>query len=176
MSSNGFHELLREQIGHEFTASQQYVAMAVWFDCNDLPQLARRFYAQATEERGHALMMVRYLIDRKVSVVVPPIGDVASEFATVGEAVELALRQEETVTGQITALAQSAREGGDYLGEQFVHWFLQEQVEEVASIRSLVRIVHRAGTDFFDVEQYVARESVTRKSRGTNAPKQAGTV
>jgi bacterioferritin B len=176
MSSNPFHDLLRAQIRHEFAASQQYVAIAVWFDCNDLPQLARRFYAQATEERGHAMMMIQYLLDLKVAVAVPGIADVVTDFSSVAEPVELALAQQQTVTEQISALANAARESGDYIGEQFVQWFLQEQVEEVASMRSLVNIVHRAGDELFDLEHYVARETAARVNRTTNAPKQAGTI
>lgn len=173
-TSSRFHDLLRAQVGHEFRASQQYIAIAVWFDTNDLPQLAARFYAQAAEERGHALMIVQYLIDRKVKIGISGVGDVVDEFSTVAEPVELALTQEKLVTDQITELARTARESGDYIGEQFVQWFLQEQVEEVASIRSLLNIVHRAGNELFDLEAYVARETAARVNRTTNAPKQAG--
>lgn len=177
MTSTGntaFHQLLRAQIGHEFTASHQYLATAVWFDTHDLPQLARRFYAQASEERGHALMMIKYLIDRKVAVGISGIGDVVDEFPTVAAPVEQALEQELRVTDQITALARTAREGGDYIGEQFVQWFLQEQVEEVASIRSLLNVVHRAGSELFDLEAWVARETDARVNRTTQAPAEAG--
>jgi len=52
-----FLRLLREQVGHEFDAHQQYVAIAVWFDSQDLPQLARHYYRQALEERNHAMMI-----------------------------------------------------------------------------------------------------------------------
>ncbi|WP_072805696.1 ferritin [Rhodococcoides yunnanense] len=175
-NDSAFHDLLRAQIGHEFAASQQYIAIAVWFHSNDLPQLARRFYAQASEERGHAMMMVQYLIDKDVTVAVPGVPDVVTEFAKIAEPVELALSQEKTVTEQITALARTARESGDYIGERFVQWFLQEQVEEVASVRRLLNIVHRAGGELFDVEEYVARETTARVNRTTNAPKQAGII
>ncbi|KZF04020.1 MAG: ferritin [Rhodococcus sp. (in: high G+C Gram-positive bacteria)] len=171
-----FHDLLRAQVGHEFTASQQYVAIAVWFDTNDLPQLARRFYAQASEERSHAMMMIQYLIDKDVKVAVPGVGDVVGEFTKVAEPVELALAQEKTVTEQVTDLARTAREDGDYIGEQFIQWFLSEQVEEVASMRSLLNIVHRAGGQLFDVEEYVARETSARVNRTTNPPKEAGAL
>lgn len=174
--NTAFHDLLRAQVGHEFTASQQYIAIAVWFDTNDLPQLARRFYAQATEERGHAMMMIQYLIDKDETVSVPGVGEVVTEFAKVDEPVDLALAQEKTVTDQITALARTARENGDYIGEQFIAWFLQEQVEEVASMRSLLNIVHRAGDRLFDIEEFVARELAARVNRNTNPPKEAGAL
>jgi ferritin len=53
-----FVQLLIEQVRHEFTASQQYIAIAVWFDGHDLPRLATHFYLQSVEERNHAMMMV----------------------------------------------------------------------------------------------------------------------
>lgn len=176
LSGTAFDDLLLAQVGHEFTASQQYISIAVWFDTNDLPQLAKRFYAQATEERGHAMMMIQYLIDKGSAAYVPRIGEIVTEFSTVNEPIELALAQEKTVTDQITSLARTARADGDYIGEQFVGWFLQEQVEEVASMRSLLNIAHRAGGELFDVEEYVARETAARVNRTTNPPKEAGAL
>lgn len=171
---SAFHELLREQIRHEFTASQQYIAIAVYFDGADLPQLAARFYSQADEERGHAMMMIQYLLDNGLEVRVPGVDDVTTSFATVREPVELALRQEKAVTAQITALARTARDTGDYLGEQFVQWFLGEQIEEVASMTTLLTIVDRAGDNLFHIEDFVAREMTTEDRGGASAPRAAG--
>lgn len=170
----GFPALLRAQIRNEFTASQQYIAVAVYFDGHDLPQLARRFYAQAAEEHGHAMMMIRYLLDNDLDVIVPGIDDVVTDFASVREPVELALQQERAVTEQITALARTAREHGDYLGEQFVQWFLKEQVEEVAAMTTLLTIVDRAGENLFHVEEFVAREMNSAAATEPGAPRQAG--
>ena len=63
MPADAFVDQLNEQIGHEYAAHQQYVACAVYYDAETLPQLARFFYRQALEERDHAMMMVQYLID-----------------------------------------------------------------------------------------------------------------
>ena len=139
-----FQELLAAQVRNEFTASQQYVALAVWFDSQDLPRLAARFYRQALEERSHAMMIIQYLLDNALPVSVPGVNDVRNDFSSVHEAVEVALSQERRVTDEITALARSARADGDYLGEQFVHWFLREQVEEVAAMSTLLTVVGRA--------------------------------
>lgn len=169
-----FHTLLLEQIRHEFTASQQYIAVAVYFDGRDLPQLARRFYAQADEERTHAMMMIRYLLDNDLQVTVPGVDAVVTEFTSVREPVELALRQEHRVTEQITTLARTARDEGDYLGEQFVQWFLKEQVEEVASMTTLLTIVDRADGNLFNVEDFVAREMNAAAAPDASAPRAAG--
>ncbi|KQU04647.1 bacterioferritin [Rhodococcus sp. Leaf7] len=169
-----FHELLRRQVRHEFTASQQYIAIAVYFDGADLPQLAARFYAQADEERGHAMMMIQYLLDNDLEVQVPGVDDVVTTFATVREPVELALQQEKKVTDQITTLARTARDTGDYLGEQFMQWFLGEQIEEVAAMTTLLTIVDRAAQNLFHIEDFVAREMTSESRGGGNAPKIAG--
>ena len=174
-NDSAFHQLLREQIRHEFTASQQYLAIAVYFDSGRLPQLAQRFYRQAHDERGHALMMVQYLLDRDLAVEVGSLDPVESTFATVRDAVALAVRQEQDVTERVTQLSQTARDSNDYLGERFMHWFLQAQVEEVATMKTLLAIVDRAAGNLFDVEEFVAREGVSASS-GMNAPRAAGTV
>lgn len=168
-----FNALLREQIRSEFTASQQYVAIAVYFDGADLPQLAAHFYAQAVEERNHAMMLVQYLLDRDIDVEIPGIDSVQNQFDTPAQALRLSLDQERTVTEQVTRLASVAREEGDYLGEQFMQWFLKEQIEEVATITTLVRISERAGANLFHLEDFVARELAAAGTDPT-APKAAG--
>ncbi|CAN5403307.1 ferritin [soil metagenome] len=153
-----FNGLLHDQIRNEFTASQQYIAVAVYFDDSDLPQLAKHFYRQAVEERNHAMMLVRYLLDRGIHAEIPGVDAVRNEFASPRVALEMALDQERGVTEQITTLAAVARDEGDYLGEQFMQWFLKEQVEEVASMTTLLRIADRAGDNLFHLEDFVNRE------------------
>ncbi|MDH6195337.1 ferritin [Mycobacterium frederiksbergense] len=169
-----FHGLIQDQIRSEFTASQQYVAIAVYFDGEDLPQLAKHFYAQAVEERNHAMMLVQYLLDRDVEAEIPGIDAVCNRFDTARDALALALSQERTVTEQISRLASVAREEGDYLGEQFMQWFLKEQIEEVASMATLVRIADRAGANLFHIEDFVARELTGGAGADPSAPKAAG--
>jgi ferritin len=168
-----FHALLSEQIRNEFSAAQQYIAIAVYFDGADLPQLAKHFYTQAVEERNHAMMLVQYLLDRDIEVEIPGVDAVRNTFATPRDALALALDQERTVTEQISRLASAARDEGDYLGEQFMQWFLSEQVEEVALMTTLVRIADRAGANLFHLEDFVARE-IGSATTDPTAPKAAG--
>jgi ferritin len=169
-----FHALLQDQIRNEFTASQQYIAIAVHFDGADLPQLAKHFYNQSLEERNHAMMLVQYLLDRDIEVEIPGIDAVCNRFDGPRDALVLALKQERTVTEQVSRLAGVAREEGDYLGEQFMQWFLKEQVEEVASMSTLVRIAERAGDNLFHLEDFVARELAAATGADAAAPKAAG--
>ncbi len=168
-----FHALIHDQIRSEFGASQQYLAIAIYFDGADLPQLAKHFYSQSLEERNHAMMLVQYLLDRDVDVEIPGVDPVRNAFDAPRDALMLALDQERTVTEQISRLAGVARDEGDYLGEQFMQWFLKEQVEEVAQMTTLVRIADRAGTNLFHLEEFVAREIATAPTDPA-APKAAG--
>ncbi|TDD56678.1 ferritin [Saccharopolyspora elongata] len=169
-----FEHLLQEQVRNEFTASQQYIAVAVWFDNEDLPRLAAHFYRQALEERNHAMMIVQYLMDNNVKPVIPAIEQVRNDFTETRELVALALEQEREVTREIETLAKTAREEGDYLGEQFMQWFLKEQVEEVASMSTLLNVVDRSKGNLFDVENYLARETVGDEGVDAPAPRTAG--
>lgn len=153
-----FHALLQEQIYNEFSSAQQYIAIAVYFDQFDLPQLAQHFYRQAVEERNHAMRMVQYLLDRDAAVEIPGVDAVRNHFDKPRDALMLALEQERAVTEQVTRLASVARDEGDYLGEQFIQWFLREQIEEVAKMSTLVRVAKRAGDNLFDLENFIARE------------------
>ena len=169
-----FQKLLAAQIRREFNASQQYAAFAVWFDSQDLPRLATHFYGQALEERNHAMMIVQYLLDNGLPVEIPGVDEVRNDFSGVHEPIELALAQEKAVTEEIVALAKTARAEGDYLGEQFLQWFLKEQVEEVAQMSTLLRVVERAGENLFHVEDFLARESVGHAGEDPTAPRTAG--
>lgn len=172
-SPQSFVTLLGEQVRHEFTASQQYIAIAVWFDDSDLPRLAERFYAQSVEERNHAMMMVRYMLDRDWEVEIPGVDAVRNDFVKPAEPIALALAQEKKVTEQCEALFRAARSEGDVLSEQFMLWFLKEQVEEVASMNSLLTITERAGDDWFQVEEHLARENQAEPT-DSSAPEAAG--
>jgi ferritin len=168
-----FGELLNEQIGHEFAASQQYVAIAVYYDGEALPQLAAHFYRQAVEERNHAMMIVQFLLDTDREVAIPGTPGPQTSFDDTTQPVSLALAQERQVTEQVAALASAARTDNDFQGEQFMGWFLKEQTEEVASMSTLMRVCERAGTNVLLVEDFLARESVGEGDDPT-APAAAG--
>jgi ferritin len=158
MPAERFVQQLNTQIGHEFAAHQQYVACAVYYDALTMPQMAGFFYAQAMEERGHAMMMVKYLIDSDAPVRIPGVAAPRVEFADLVAPVELALDQERRVSGQINELTKIAREESDYASDQFMQWFIKEQVEEVATMSDLVAVVRRSKDNIEAIEDYVQRE------------------
>jgi len=175
MAEKRFPKALNEHIGLEFAASQQYVAIAVYYDGETLPNLAAHFYRQAVEERNHAMMMVQYLLDSGLPVAIPGVEAPRSEFADAVAPVALALEQERRVTEQITALAMLAREEGDLVAEEFLNWFLKEQREEVSSMSDLLKMVERAASlNLLLAEQYLTSQQVGDGGVDASAPAAAG--
>jgi ferritin len=174
MAATRFVERLNEQIAYEFAAAQQYVANAVYYDAETLPRLAAFFYAQALEERNHAMMMVRYLLDADADVSIPGVAAPETSFGDVVAPVALALEQERRVSDQIAQLAAIAREEGDFQSEQFTQWFLKEQVEEVASMSALLKVVERSAANPMTIEDYLVREHQGRDGADPTAPAVAG--
>jgi ferritin len=169
-----FAAALNEQIGHEFAASQQYIAIAVYYDAETLPQLAAHFYRQAVEERNHAMIIVQYLLDANEKVVIPAVAAPQVDFVDAVAPVSLALEQEKNVTEQIVDLVKLARDEGDLVGEQFLHWFLQEQREEVSSMSDLLQVVERGHDNLLLVEDHLARRSGAESPLEAGAPAAAG--
>jgi ferritin len=174
MAAARFVERLNAQVANEFAAQQQYIANAVYFDGQTLPRLAAFFYAQAVEERNHAMMMVRYLLDSDAPVMIPGVAAPETEFGDIVAPVALALEQEKRVSDQIGSLASVAREENDYLSEQFVQWFLKEQIEEVATMSALLAVVERSSDTPMFVEDYLVREQARPEEADPTAPAAAG--
>jgi bacterioferritin B len=174
MPATSFVDRLNEQIGHEFAASAQYLAIALYYDDEALPRLAAFFYAQALEERNHALMMIQYLLDAGARAPIPGVPEPINEFGDVVAPVALALEQERRVSDQINELAGIAREERDFTSEQFMQWFIKEQIEEIATMSDLLRVVERSQDHAMDIEDYLAREHLGDGGDDPTAPHPAG--
>jgi ferritin len=149
---------INKQIGNEFGASLQYVSIGAHFGNESLPELSKFFHAQANEERDHALKFVNYLVDAGSAVEVPAVPAPQSGFANAEEAVKLSLEWELTVTRQISGLVELARAEKDHITENFLQWFVTEQLEEVSTMDNLLRMVRRAGEKgLLFVEEYLVR-------------------
>jgi len=154
---------INEQIGNEFSAMLQYYAIAAHFGAEALPELSAHFYKQAEEEKAHALRFIQFVLDTGARVKIPAVSAPQAHFEVAEDAVKLSLEQEEQVTTQINALLSMAKAESDYTADNFLQWFVKEQLEEVASMGQLLRVVQRAGEgNLLRVEEYLARE----KDRG----------
>jgi ferritin len=174
MADQSFAAALNEQISNEFAAHQQYIGAAVYYESETLPRLAAFFYRQAVEERNHAMMMVQYLLDASEEVRIPDIESKLTRFDDVVAPVRMALDQEKRVTDEINALFKLARETDDFQAEQFMQWFVKEQVEEVATMIDLLTVIERSADSPLLVEEYLAREGLGEEGADPTAPPAAG--
>jgi bacterioferritin B len=158
MPSERFVEALNDQIGRELNAAHQYTAVAAYYDQETFPRLAKFFYDQADEERGHAMKMVGYLRDTGSNLRLGEIGAPRTSFADHVEPIRLALEHEKKVTVSISGLFEIARETNDYASESFMQWFVDEQVEEEATMDALLQVAERVREYPMMVEEFLARD------------------
>jgi bacterioferritin B len=145
LTSEKIVSALNEQIGNEFGASLQYIAIASHFASESLSGLAHHFYKQSDEERDHAMRFVRYVVDVGGRVAIPSIPAPETKFRLAEEAVKLSLDRELLVTHQINQLVELAKSESDHITLNFLQFFLKEQLEEVSSMENLLRVIQRAG-------------------------------
>lgn len=174
MPADRFAEALNEQIAAEFSAAHQYVAIAVHYEARTLPRLARFFYDQAVEERNHAMMMIKYLLDTEAAVTMGGVEAPETGFADHIAPIRLALDQERAVSRRIRELFALARQEGDFLSEQFMQWFLREQVEEESTVSNLLEVAERVRDLPMTLEEYIAREQPGDEQNDPMAPEAAG--
>ncbi len=148
---------INQQVGNEFGASLQYVSIAGYFQRDDLEQLAAFFFRQADEERMHAMKFAHYILDAGGQLRIPAIPAAPYDFKNAEEAIQAALDWELTVTRQINALMEIAFQQKDYIGQNFLQWFVTEQLEEVSTMNTLLSITRRAGANLLFVEEYLTR-------------------
>jgi ferritin len=174
MADKNFTDALNEQISNEFAASQQYVGAAVYYDAETLPRLAAFFYRQAVEERNHAMVMVQFLLDTDEEVRIPDIKSQQTQYDDVTGPVKMALQQEKRVSEEINELFKLARDTGDFRAEQFLAWFVKEQVEEVSSMIDLLNVCEQAKESPLLIEDFLAREQHGDEGQDPTAPPAAG--
>ena len=145
-----------KQIGHEFGASLQYIAIAAHFSKRSLMLLAKLFEEQAEEEKRHAMKFVKYVQDTSGGLHIPAIPSPKASFASAEDAVQAALNWEKEVTRQITALMAQANKENDYLAQSFLQWFIDEQLEEVVKMERMLGVVKQSGErNLLMVEAYL---------------------
>ena len=158
MPSERFVNALNDQIGREFNAAHQYTALAAYYDRLTFPRLAKFFYAQADEERGHAMKMVEYLRDTGAELRLGEVAAPRTDFADHVEPIKLALESERKVSVAIAAIYEIARETNDFASESFMQWFVDEQVEEESTMEDLLQVAERVREYPMMLEEFLARD------------------
>jgi ferritin len=145
MISKELNAAFNEEIGLELFASNQYLNIASYFDGAGLKKLAGMFFKQAEEERAHAIKFVRYIDEVGGGVEIPAVAAPKPAFASVEEAVALALHWELEVTARVNAMMTLAVDQKDHAAQDFLRWFVTEQVEEVSTMENLLKVVRISG-------------------------------
>ena len=151
---------INAQIGREFGASLQYNSIASYFEADHLPNLAGFFFRQSSEEHMHAMKFLHYILDAGGQVRIPAIPASKYDFADAQEGVQLALDWEQEVTRQINELMNLAVQQRDHIAQDFLRWFVTEQLEEIATMEHLLSIVTRAKDNVLFVDDYISRNPI----------------
>ncbi len=143
MPSKELTALLEAQIGHELSAHNHYLGIAAYFAFagRSLDGWGAFFFHQAEEEREHALKVLRFLLDAGVTPRIPEAREGRSSFADPKAAVKSALEAEEGVTRQFEAMIEVALKNKDFRALPLIQWFLDEQVEEEATMKKLLDLL-----------------------------------
>jgi ferritin len=143
--SKAMSDLMNAQIGNELGASNQYLQIAAYFEGQALKKIAKLFVKQAEEERTHAMKFFEHLNEVGAPVSIAAIPAPKYEIASAEEAFVMSVAWEKEVTRQIYAMVELSIKEKDYASQNFLQWFVAEQVEEVSSMETYLQIVQRSG-------------------------------
>ncbi len=153
MISKKINTMLNQQVAYEFGAAYKYLAMSLWFEDQGLKIFAKRFQQQADEEREHAMRITKFIQETGGKVELEAVAKPDGNYASARAAVEAALDSEKMVTKQVHELMDAADAEKDYPTRSFLKWFVDEQVEEEASMIDLLQLLDMAGEkNLFQVE------------------------
>jgi ferritin len=136
---------MNAQIGNELGASNQYLQIAAYFEGQALKKLAKLFVKQAEEERTHAMKFFAYLNEVGAPVSIAAIPAPKYDIGSAEKAFEMAVAWEKEVTTQVYAMVDLAIKERDYASQNFLQWFVTEQVEEEKSAAEVVEQLKAVG-------------------------------
>ena len=151
-------KLLVAQVANELTAHQLYMGISLYFSRESLNGWAKFFRDQGVEEAEHAWKILTFLIDNEVDFPLPKVPGAPTNYKSARDAVGVAQASERRVSQQFEVLASAAREAGDNRTLQFLHWFIEEQVEEERTTAALLDLID-SGVNLFDAELHLERIS-----------------
>lgn len=138
---------LNAQVKLEAQSSAAYLAMAAWCDQNSFDNCASFFYEQSNEERDHMLKLFHFISDMGGIPTSPAISEVQSDFSSLKEVFEIALESEINVTESINQIVADCRKANDFATENFMQWYVKEQVEEEFVVRRILEYFEMLGED-----------------------------
>ena len=168
MLNKKVEDICNRQIEREGYSSSLYLAMASWAETNGLSGVAGWMYNQSDEERGHMLRFIKYINERGGKAVMPALKKPQAEYKNVEDVFREVLKHEEFITASINEIVALTLEEKDFNTQNFLQWFVMEQVEEEASVRIILdklRLVGKNNMYEFD------KDIVGLRKPAANAPK-----
>lgn len=163
MISDRLTEMINDQIRKEFQSASYYMGMRMYLTREDWPGMARFMEAQALEEATHARKFYAFLDEVDRDAVMPGLEEPRQDFASVEEVFETALEQEQSVTESIHRLFDTAKEEGDYPAISLLEWFVDEQVEEENTFRTILTQIRRLQEEplaLYELDQQLGERSL----------------
>ncbi len=174
MLSKKMEEALNEQIALEGNASATYLAMASWCENEGLEGCANFFYEQSTEERMHMLKILHYINDMDGQAEVPAQAKPEASYDSIQDVFKLVYAQEKQVTQSIYNILSLSEVESDHATTLFLQWYVAEQREEEAQIRSImdkIKLIGTGGQSLFFIDQEVAKTNQQRgQAEAANSP------
>lgn len=141
------HELLNQQINHEFYSAYLYLEFSNYFKSKGLDGFANWYQIQAQEERDHALLFYNYLHNENQPVTLEAIAKPTREYASHLDVLKAGLQHEKFVTSLINNIYSAAYDARDFRTMQFLDWFVKEQGEEETTANDLISKMELYGSD-----------------------------
>ena len=145
MFKKKIEDICNRQVEREAYSSNLYLAMAIWAETNGLAGIAAWLYAQAEEEKMHMLKFIKYINERGGKAIIPALKKPVAEFKTVEDMFKEVLKHEEFVTASINEIVALTLDEKDFNTHNFLQWFVTEQVEEEASVKTILDKVRLVG-------------------------------
>jgi len=145
MLSKKVQEILNLQIQKEDYSSQLYLAMASWAENKGYAGISDWLYAQAEEERLHMLKLVRYVNERDGIAAIPGIDAPPADFGDVNVMFQKVLEHEQYISGSINEIVSVCMKENDFTTQNWVQWFVNEQIEEESSVMAIIDKLNLVG-------------------------------
>lgn len=147
MLSNNIEQHLQDQVKKEASSSQIYLAMVCWADTKDFEGAAEFLYAHSDEEREHMLKLVKFLNERGSQATVPALDAPKKDFDNLMEVFQSILEHEIIVTASINSIITACLQENDHLTNNFMQWYISEQMEEEQLAQAIIGKLEMIGGD-----------------------------
>ena len=160
MLNSKIEKLMNEQIKHELYSAYLYLAMAAQLESENLRGFGHWMKKQSGEEMEHAMKFYEFINERGGRVDLQAIDQPAKEFGKPQEIFAAALEHEQKVTALINNIYKAALEENDYASQTFLHWYINEQVEEESAateILETLKLIGDKGQAIYQLDRQLAQ-------------------